>query len=126
VDGWRFGCVLCIEVRFPESFQRYTALGVDCILFSAYADDAMFGIHAHGHTASHSYWVSVSVPTQMSYGLSSRLVALTGEVQTMATPSASGVIDDLVDEQCPRMEGALQRAKPWRVKARDGAIYRHR
>jgi hypothetical protein len=62
----------------------------------------------------------------MSRGLSSRLIAPTGEVQAMATPSASGIVVDLLDEQCPRWEIALHRAKPWRAKARDGSIYRGR
>src|SRR3954453_23055844 len=38
VDGWRSGCALCIEVQFPEVFREYADLGVDCVLFSAYAD----------------------------------------------------------------------------------------
>ena len=126
VDGWRFGCVLCIEVQFPELFLQYAELDVDCVLFSAYADDPMFGIQAQGYAASHSYWVSVSAPTQMSRGLSSRLIAPNGEVQAAATPSVSGLAVDLLDENCPRWEIALHRAKPWRAKARDGAIYRQR
>ena len=124
MSGWRFGCALCIEIHFPELFQEYAELDVDCILFSAYSDDAMFGVQARGYAASHSYWVSVATPTQLSHGLSSRLIAPTGEVQSAAMPSASGVIVDLLDEQCPRWEMALDRAKPWRAKARDGSIYR--
>jgi predicted amidohydrolase len=126
VDGWRFGCTLCIEVQFPEVFQQYAALGVECVLFSAYADDPMFGIQAQGYAASHSYWVSVSTPTQMSVGLSSRLIAPTGEIQAAATPAVSGIVVDLLDEQCPRWDIALNRARPWRAKARDGSVYRQR
>jgi predicted amidohydrolase len=126
VDDWRFGCALCIEVHFPEVFQQYAELGVDCVLFSAYADDAMFGIQTQGYAASHSYWVSVSTPTQMSIGLSSRLIAPTGEVQATTTPSVSGIVVGLLDEQCPRWEIALNRARPWRVTARDGTVYRQR
>src|SRR4051794_29971941 len=125
VDGWRFGCVLCIEVQFPELFSRYAELDVDCILFSAYADDPMFGIQAQGYAASHSYWVSVSTPTQMSHGLSSRLIAPNGEIQATATPSLSGLAIERLDMNDPRWEIALHRAKPWRAKAREGAIYRH-
>ena len=91
VDGWRFGCALCIEIQFPEVFQGYAELDVDCILFSSYSDEPMFGIQAQGYAASHSYWVSVSVPTQTSHGLSSRLIAPTGEVQ--ADGDAVGVRD---------------------------------
>jgi predicted amidohydrolase len=123
LDGWRFGCALCIEVHFPEVFRQYAGLGVDCVLLSAYADDAMFGIQAQGYAASHSYWVSVSVPTQMSGGLSGRLIAPNGEVQSTARPSASGLAVDLLDEHCPRWEIALHRARPWRARARDGSIY---
>jgi predicted amidohydrolase len=124
VGGWRFGCVLCIEVHFPEVFQQYAELDVDCVLFSAYAEEAMFGIQAQGYAASHSNWVSVSTPTQMSHGLSSRLVAPTDEVQAMVTRSESGIVVEPLDEQCPTWEIALHRAKPWRAKARDGSIYR--
>jgi predicted amidohydrolase len=125
-EGWRFGCVLCIEVHFPELFQEYAELGVDCVLFSAYADDAMFGIQAQGYAASHSYWVSVSAPTQFSHGLPSRLIGPTGDVQAIATPSESRVVVGVLDENCPRWEVALHRAKPWRAKARAGAVYRER
>ena len=100
---------------------------MDCILFSAYADDPMFGIQAQGYAASHSYWVSVSTPTQMSHGLSSRLIAPNGEVQAGGDAiGVSGLVVDLLDENCPRWEIALHRAKPWRAKAREGAIYRDR
>jgi predicted amidohydrolase len=124
--GWRFGCALCIEIHFPEVFQTYADLDVDCVLFSAYAEDAMFAIQAQGYAASHSYWVSVSVPTQMSHALPSRLIAPTGENQAVAPASESGVAVDLLDEHSPRWEIALHRAKPWRAKARAGSIYRQR
>jgi predicted amidohydrolase len=48
VDGWWFGCALCIEVHFPEVFRQYAAMGVDCVLLSACADDAMFGTRPRG------------------------------------------------------------------------------
>jgi predicted amidohydrolase len=126
VEGWRFGCALCIEIQFPEVFLEYGRLDVDCILFSAYADEPIFGIQAQGYAASHSYWVSVSVPAQMSHGLSSRLIAPTGEIQAAMAPSRSGLIVDLLDMDCPRWEIALHRARPWRARAREGSIYRRR
>src|SRR5262249_58579301 len=89
--GWRFGCVLCIEVHFAELFLEYAELGVDCVLFSAYADEAMFSVQAQGYAASHSYWVSLSVPAQLSRDLTSRLIAPTGEVQAVAAPWDSGI-----------------------------------
>src|SRR5689334_19604584 len=67
-------------------------VGVDCVLFSAYADDPMFGVQAQGYAASHSYWVSVATPTQLSGGLQSRFIAPTGEVQAIAAPGESVVV----------------------------------
>jgi predicted amidohydrolase len=126
VDGWRFGCALCIEIHFPELFQEYAALDVDCVLFSSYSEDPMFGIQAQGYAASHSYWVSVSVPTQTSHALSSRLIAPTGDVQASAPPSISGLSIARLDADAPEWKIALHHAKPWRATARDGAIYRQR
>jgi predicted amidohydrolase len=124
VEGWRFGCALCIEIQFAELFRRYADLEVDAVLYSAYADDAMFGIQAQGYAATHSYWVGVSVPTQMSPGLSSRLIAPTGALQGTARPSASGLAVGRLDVDGPDWRVALHHARPWRARARDGAIYR--
>lgn len=124
IKGWRFGCALCIEIQFPEVFREYAELDVDCILFSAYADDAMFGLQAQGYAASHGYWFSLSTPTQMSDGLCSRLIGPSGEVQSRAMSSKSVVVVDQLDERCPRWEVALKRARPWRANAREGSIYR--
>jgi predicted amidohydrolase len=126
VEGWRFGCALCIEIQFPEVFLEYCRLDVDCVLFSAYADDPMFGIQAQGYAASHSYWFSLSVPAQMSHALSSRLIAPTGAVQATAPPSVSGLALNGLDADSPEWEIALRRARPWRAQARDGTIYRSR
>jgi predicted amidohydrolase len=126
VEGWRFGCALCIEIHFPELFQRYAELDVDCVLFSSYSEEPMFGIQAQGYAASHNYWVSVSVPAQTSHALSSRLIAPTGELQATVPPSISGLVVDRLDVDYPDWKVALRYAKPWRARARDGAIYRRR
>jgi predicted amidohydrolase len=124
--GWRFGCALCIEIQFLELFLRYTDLDVDCVLFSSYSDDAMFGTQAQGYAASHNYWFSVSVPAQMSHALSSRLIAPTGEIQAAAAPSTSAIVLNELDADRPEWKVALQHARPWRARAREGAIYRER
>src|SRR5262249_17831377 len=113
VDGWRFGCALCIEIQFAEVFHEYADLGVDCVLFSSYSEDPMFGIQAQGYAASHNYWVSVSVPSQASHALSSRLIAPTGHVQAAATPSEPWLAVGRLDPDDPAWEVALHRARPW-------------
>jgi predicted amidohydrolase len=126
VDGWRFGCALCIEIQFPELFLQYTEREVDCVLFSSYSEVAMFGIQAQGYAASHSYWISVSVPAQASHVLSSRMIAPTGDVQGTAPRSVSGLTLNRMDADDPIWNVALHHARPWRKKAREGGIYRER
>lgn len=126
VEGWRFGCALCIEIHFAEVFLQYSELDVDCVLFSSYSEEPMFGIQAQGYAASHSYWISFSVPSQMSHALSSRLIAPTGEIQAKIPPSISGLVVDRLDLDSPEWKIALHHARPWRAKAREGTIYRQR
>jgi predicted amidohydrolase len=126
IQGWRFGCALCIEIQFPKLFMRYEELGADVMLFSSYSEDAMFGIQAQGYAASHNYWVSFSVPAQASHALSSRLIGPNGEVQGAAAPSESGLVLNELDEDRPEWRIALRHAKPWREKAREGKIYSDR
>jgi predicted amidohydrolase len=126
VHGWRFGCALCIEIQFAELFLRYAELGVDVVLFSSYSEDAMFGIQAQGYAASHNYWFSVAVPAQVAHALSSRLIGPNGEIQGAAAPSESGLVLNPLDAGRPEWNIALQHARPWRARAREGAIYRER
>jgi predicted amidohydrolase len=126
VEGWRFGCALCIEIQFAELFLRYAELDVDVMLFSSYSEDPMFGIQAQGYAASHNYWFSISVPAQVSGAMSSRLVGPNGEIQEVATPLESGLVIHEFDESRPEWKIALHHSRPWRAKARKGAIYRER
>ncbi|MFJ6088057.1 carbon-nitrogen hydrolase family protein [Streptomyces sp. NPDC092369] len=55
VNGFRFGCALCIEVNFQELFAEYERLGVDCLLLSAYPVDSVFEVKARAHAAINNY-----------------------------------------------------------------------
>lgn len=124
VDGFRFGCALCIEVQFPELFQEYGDLDVDAVLFSAYARDQMFWVQAQGHAAINNYWISVSVPAQNSSSLASGLIGPNGHrvdgLGTIAKPDLLVVELDRLDEA---FQVALTKARPWRREARLGSIY---
>ena len=124
VDGWRFGCALCIEIQFPEVFQSYRERSVDCVLFSSYSEEPMFGIQAQGYAASHSYWLSVSVPAQASREMSSRLIGPSGQVQASCDAELSTLTVNTLDEDAPEWKVALHHARPWRAQAREGDIYR--
>jgi predicted amidohydrolase len=124
ISGWRFGCALCIEIQFDEVFREYADRGVDCVLFSSYSEDPMFGVQAQGYAASHNLWISVSVPAQCSGRLSSRLIAPSGDLQAVTPSLASSVAVEILDINDPRWNIALNCARPWRSKAREGTVYR--
>ena len=124
VDGFRFGCALCIEIQFLEVFADYERLNVDCVLFSCYADDAMFWIMSRGYAAANNYWVSVSTPAQCSAGLPSGIIGPDGQV--LGRSNADGLPELLIatlDPGDPKLEVALAKARPWRRRARTGEIY---
>jgi predicted amidohydrolase len=123
VDGFRFGCALCIEIHFPELFMEYERLGVDGVLFSAYAKDPIFGVTAQAHAAISNYWLSLSTPTQCSNGLASGLVAPNGRFVARCRAGRSGMIVQTLDRSAPELDIALTKARPWRRTARAGDIY---
>jgi len=123
IDGFRFGCALCIEIHFPELFMEYERLGVDCVLFSAYAEDPIFGITAQAHAAINNMWLSLCTPTQCSHKLASALIGPDGYYLASATPGATSLVVSQLDRADPRYDVALRKARPWRASARLGDIY---
>ncbi len=123
VKGFRFGCAICIEVQFPEVFMEYLKLGVDCMLFSSYSEDPMFGIQAQGYAASHNFWFSLSNPASISGKLPSMLIGPSGEVVKQCKQSEQGFTVNVLDMNAPEWTVALHKAKPWRAAAREGSIY---
>lgn len=126
VNGWRFGCAICIEIQFPELFLAYAQEDIDCLLYSTYKDSHMFGIQAQGYAASHNVWFSVSNVAEHSKALASRMIAPNGEVQAVCETEGSSFTLATLDAEDPRWHEALHLAKPWRNKAREGEIYRAR
>jgi predicted amidohydrolase len=68
INGVRFGCAICLEVRFPEVFDEYRRLGAHGVLVSSFTasrldpDDArqdeIFAVTAQAHAANNNFWVS--------------------------------------------------------------------
>lgn len=121
VDGFRFGCALCIEVNFAEVFMEYEKLGVDCMLLSAYASDPMFGLLAQGHAATNSYWLGLSVPAGLGDTLPAGIAAPNGEwlAQAPRDGTAAVVVVDL-DASAPSADEAVTHRRPWRRQVRSG------
>lgn len=126
VDGWKFGCIVCIEINYPELFMEYEKLGVDCVLFSTYSEDPMFGIEAQGHAASNSYWVTFSPPTQGMKAAPAGIIAPDGTWINRAEDSQPQIVIADLDPTAPSAEVAVKYRRPWRKVAREGVIYRAR
>jgi predicted amidohydrolase len=123
--GFRFGCVLCIEINFPEIFLDYRERNVDCILFSSFSQDPIFEILARGHAAAHSYWTSISIPAHCSTAMPAAVIGPHGYplARCPADGASSLAITDL-DRGDPALDTALHKARPWRTLARAADHYR--
>jgi predicted amidohydrolase len=127
VDGFTFGCAICIEIVFPELFTEYEALGVDAVLVSAYAPHPAFGTLARGHAAAACLWIGLANPAQCSRDLPAGLIGPNGLV--LAEGGRDGEADlvfGTLDRSDPAFDIALEKARPWRRTARLGEIYESR
>lgn len=125
VDGFRFGCAICVEVNFPELFEEYERLGVDCLLLSAYPVDSVFEVKARAHAAINNYWLAMATPAQTTHLLNSELIGPEGTVLARADATTELIIGEL-DRKKPEFDIALNKARPWRASVRQGDIYRSR
>lgn len=123
VDGYRFGCAICIEVNFPQVFAEYDRLGVDCLLLSAWPVDSIFYRKAQAYAAIHNYWLSLSVPAQSAELMASAVIGPDGGRLVSVDEELAVVTLDRGD---PSFHVALALARPWRASANDGEIYRSR
>jgi predicted amidohydrolase len=122
VDGYRFGCAICVEVNFPELFSHYERLGVECLLLSAYPADTIFEVKARAHAAINNYWVAMSLPAQTADLMPSGLIGPDGTYVATVTAPAELTIAT-IDRDDPTYEIPLTKLRPWRTLARKGAIY---
>lgn len=123
VDGFRFGCVICVEVNFPDLFTEYERLGVDCLLFPAYPVDRMLEVKARAYASINNYWVALSGPRQTSHLLRSELIGPHGEVMAQVGDGDELVVADL-DRSDPDLDIPLTKARPWRALVNAGDFYR--
>ncbi|WP_280728166.1 carbon-nitrogen hydrolase family protein [Kitasatospora sp. MAA4] len=122
VDGVRFGCLLGVEIHYPELFAEYERLDVDCVLFSTTGvRPGNAAAQARGHAAANSYWVSFSVPTQHSATAPSGVIAPNGDWlgRCPADGSPSLAVVDL-DDGCEAAAESVTYARAWRRESRAG------
>ncbi|MGH6998712.1 MAG: carbon-nitrogen hydrolase family protein, partial [Phenylobacterium sp.] len=124
VDGFRFGCVLCIEIQFPELFVDYARQDVDMVLLSTFSRDPMFAVQAQGHAACGAFWLGFSVPAQCSDAAPSGLIGPDGRwIAAGPSDGAGAVVVADLDRGSAALRGALEFARPWRTRARAGDLH---
>ncbi len=124
VDDWKFGCAICVEIQFPELFLAYGAEQIDCLLYSVYRNDTMFGIQAQAYAATNNFWFSLSNASQESSGLASKMIGPSGYIQTSCQPDTSTLCISTLDMSEPSYDVALHKAKPWREIVRNTDFYK--
>jgi len=125
VDGVRFGCLLGMEVHFPELFLEYERLDVDAVLMSTIGspnpdDLGVFATEAQANAGTYAYWVSFAATTHDSANAPSGVISpraeWLGRCSRDGRPAVAVVdLDDSIENH----------ARPWRRTARDGIYAPH-
>ena len=111
VDGYRFGCMICIEVNFPHLFTEYERLGVDCLLLSAWPVDSIFLTKARAHAAINNYWLSLAAPAQSLGLMRSTIIGPDGsDLAAVETPAEPAVVT--LDRHAPEFSSSRRSRSP--------------
>jgi predicted amidohydrolase len=130
----RFGCAICLEVRFPEVFDEYRRLGAQCVLVSTFTasrldiadarQDDIFAVTAQAHAANNNFWVSLVTPSNPFQGPVTQLIDPLGNVVAKASRHRSALVIDRVDVGEGSVWSKIGFGRAWRDQARSGAVYR--
>ncbi len=127
IDGYSFGCAICIESQFPEVFMEYEKSGVDAVIFSSYGIPEHFQIALRAHAGLNCIWISAATPSQEAQFGPAGILGPDGKWAAVCEPSSVSCLAlSTLDRSDPRYAVALQKARPWRAQARAGEIYRER
>jgi predicted amidohydrolase len=126
-DGYRFGCAICIESQFPEVFTEYENLGVDAVLYSSSGIPEHFQIALRAHAGLTCLWISAATAAQEAPKGPAGIIGPDGRWSRLCPASSTSCYAaSVLDRDDPRYDVSLQKARPWRAKARVGEIYRER
>ncbi len=125
VDGFRFGCIICVEINFSQLFIEYDQLGIDCLLLSAYPIDTIFYIKARAYAAIHNYWISLATPADTSHLMMSGLIGPHGETLSQLA-TERGIVFGQLDLEAPELDIPLNKARPWRASIATNPAYQTR
>ncbi|MAZ16001.1 MAG: carbon-nitrogen hydrolase family protein [Ahrensia sp.] len=123
VDGYLFGCAICIETQFPELFIDYERLGVDAVLFPSMSLPPFFLTSTLAHAGHNCIWIAAATCTNAAEQGPSGIAGPDGKWMAQCAPAGQLAIAE-IDRADPAFDIALNRARPWRAAARQGDIYR--
>ncbi|MCF8480806.1 MAG: carbon-nitrogen hydrolase family protein [Rhodospirillum sp.] len=123
VDGYTFGCAICIEVQFPEVFADYGNRGVDAVLFSSQGLSDSFQTILRAHASLNGLWICAAAPTRGT----GHVIGPDGVRISHCSEGAEPALAlATLDREDPAYHVALKLARPWRLKAKAGEIYREK
>lgn len=124
VDGYSFGCAICIEAVFPAVFSEYERLGVDAVLFASYGISSHFDKALRAYACIECLWIAAATPAQDSRLAPAFICDPNGDVVAQALRDRrDGLAFAVLDRDEPAYDIALAKARPWRRQARHGKIY---
>lgn len=127
MEGFRFGLAICIESQFPEISSQYEALGVDAVLFASYGIPDYFQIALRAHAGLNCLWIAAATPAQKAPDGPAGIIGPDGKAIAHCPAKAeAGFVVAVLDRNNPNFDVALNKARPWRARARLGDIYRER
>ena len=131
VDGVRFGCLLGMEVHYPELFAAYEQQGVDCVLFattgSLTSPQKAFATEAQGLAAVNGMWVAFASSASQGTITPSGLLGPEGTWSARCAASSDPAVTvGTIDDTAADVEIAVRYARPWRREARGGLYEAHR
>jgi len=123
IKGIKFSCALCIEVNFPNLFIEAAKHDIDCILFSSYSKNPIFGIQCQGYAATHNYWISMAIPKNESSVLPSQFIGPDGHIIKKCIRTRNSIIINDIHPNDEKWNIPVRKAQPWRKIAMKGQIY---
>lgn len=127
IDGFRFGFAICIEAAFPEVFAEYERRDVDAVLYASYGIKKQFKTALQAHAYLNCYWIVAATPAQEAPAGPAFICGPEGdEIVRAAGHNNAALVHASLNRQHPTYDVALNKARPWRRKARHGDIYQEK
>lgn len=129
VEDIKFGLLICLDYRFPELYQQYMQMNVDCILHSFHDANKSAKILSsmiapptlQGHAGNYVLWLSVSNNSKHYQAFPSMFINPTGIIDSSAKRHTSDIIINDID--MAKHGDYVKMVRSFRAEARSGLVY---